>query len=124
VLLSWENEAMLARQQLVEGEFEIVTPSESILAEPPVAVVDRVVDRHGTREVATAYLAFLSTDEGQELAAKHYFRPRRAAAAAAYAALFPVLPLFTSDVGAGGGARAQATHFADGGVFDQIYRPK
>jgi sulfate transport system substrate-binding protein len=124
VLLAWENEALLA---LAEGggkdRFEIVVPSVSILAEPPVAVVDKVVDKHGTREVAEAYLKFLYTPAGQEIAAKNGYRPRDAAAAAKAAAKFPAVPLFTVDEAFGGWQKAQATHFADGGTFDQIYAP-
>ena len=122
VLLAWENEALLA---LDEGggkdKFEIVVPSTSILAEPPVAVVDKVVDKRGTRKVAEAYLQFLYTPQGQEIAAKNGYRPRDAAVAAKYASKFPTLPLFTVDAVFGGWQKAQATHFADGGTFDQIY---
>ena len=122
VLLAWENEAFLAVEQLGKGRFDIVVPSLSILAEPPVAVVDRNVDRHRTRAVAQAYLEFLYTPDGQELAAKHFYRPRDAKVPARHAGRFPRLDLVTiADFG--GWARAQATHFADGGVFDQIYTP-
>ena len=124
VLLAWENEALLA---LAEGDgkdkFEIVLPSLSILAEPPVAVVDKVVDKHGTRKVAEAYLQFLYTAQGQEIAARNGYRPRDAAVAAKYAAKFPQLSLLTVDAAFGGWQNAQATHFADGGTFDQIYTP-
>jgi sulfate/thiosulfate transport system substrate-binding protein len=123
VLLAWENEAFLAVEQLGKGRFEIVVPSSSILAEPPVAVVDRNVDRHGTRAVAQAYLEFLYTPEGQELAAKSFYRPRDPAVAARYAARFPKIDLVTVDGAFGGWTAAQAKHFADGGVFDQIYTP-
>jgi sulfate transport system substrate-binding protein len=123
VLLAWENEAILAVNKLAKGELEIVTPKKSILAEPPVAVVDKVVDRRGTRAVAQAYLEFLYTPEGQELAAQNYYRPRDAKVAARYAATFPKLELATVDQLFGGWKKAQATHFADGGVFDQIYLP-
>jgi sulfate transport system substrate-binding protein len=123
VLLAWENEAFLAVSQLAKGEFEIVAPGLSVLAEPPVAVVDAVVERHGTRAVAEAYLQFLYTEEGQELAAKHHYRPRNPAVAARHAADFPALELVTVDGAFGGWSRAQATHFADGGTFDQIYVP-
>jgi sulfate transport system substrate-binding protein len=124
VLLAWENEALLA---LAEGDgkdkFEIVLPSLSILAEPPVAVVDKVVDKHGTRKVAEAYLGFLYTPQGQEIAARNGYRPRDAGTAAKYAAKFPQLSLLTVDAAFGGWQNAQATHFADGGTFDQIYTP-
>jgi sulfate transport system substrate-binding protein len=124
VLLAWENEALLA---LAEGDgkdkFEIVLPSVSILAEPPVAVVDKVVDKHGTRKVAEAYLRFLYTPQVQEIAARDGYRPRDATVAAKYAAKFPQLPLLTIDAAFGGWQAAQATHFADGGTFDQIYTP-
>jgi len=124
VLLAWENEALLA---LAEGDgkdkFEIVLPSLSILAEPPVAVVDKVVDKHGTRKVAEAYLRFLYTPQVQEIAARDGYRPRDATVAAKYATKFPQLPLLTIDAAFGGWKVAQATHFADGGTFDQIYTP-
>ncbi len=122
VLLSWENEAYLAVNQFGAGKFEIVYPSTSILAEPPVALVDRNVDRHGTRSVAQAYLEYLYSKEGQEIAAKHYFRPRLAAAAK-QGQDFPPIKLFTVEEVFGGWQKAQEPHFADGGVFDQIYRP-
>jgi sulfate transport system substrate-binding protein len=121
VLLAWENEAFLAVRQFGADKFEIVVPSESILAEPPVAVVDNVVARKGTADVARAYLKHLYSDEGQEIAARNYYRPRNAAVAAKYAGVFPALHLFTIDEVFGGWTKAQATHFADGGVFDQIY---
>ncbi|MBL8300091.1 MAG: sulfate ABC transporter substrate-binding protein [Rhodanobacteraceae bacterium] len=120
VLLAWESEALLARQELGADEFDVVVPSVSILAEPPVAVVDKVADKHGTRAVAEAYLKFLYTPAAQEMAAKHYYRPRDAAAAAKYAAVFPNITTFTIDEVFGGWQKAQATHFSDGGVFDQI----
>jgi sulfate transport system substrate-binding protein len=123
VLVAWENEALLAREQLGPGRFEIVVPSVSILAEPPVAVVEKVARKHGTLDAARAYLEYLYTPEGQEIAARHYFRPRLAPVAAKYAARFPRIPLFTVDELFGGWKRAQATHFADGGVFDRIYGP-
>jgi len=123
VLLAWENEAFLAVKQLGRDKFEIIVPSVSILAEPPVALVDKVVDKHGTRAVAEAYLQYLYSPEAQELAAQHYYRPRLEAVAAKYAANFPQIPLFTIDEVFGGWDKAQATHFADGGVFDQIYHP-
>jgi len=123
VLLAWENEALLALGEAGGGGFEIVAPSESILAEPPVSVVDKVVDKRGTRKVAEAYLHYLYSSEGQEIAARNGYRPRDAATAAKYAAKFPALPLFTVDERFGGWQKAQATHFADGGTFDQIYAP-
>ena len=119
VLLAWENEARLAVDKLGPDRLEIVVPSVSILAEPPVAVVDHTVDRRGTREVATAYLEFLYTPAGQALAAEHYYRPRDPAAAPA--GRFPALRLFTIDQVFGGWGQAQARHFAEGGVFDRIY---
>ncbi len=121
VLLAWENEAILAIRELGPDKFEIVAPSVSILAEPPVAVVDKVARKHGTLEVAKAYLDYLYTAEGQEIAAKHYYRPRDVAIAAKYQSQFPKLPLVTVDEVFGGWQKAQATHFADGGTFDQIY---
>jgi sulfate/thiosulfate-binding protein len=123
VLLAWENEAFLAVEQLGKGKFEIVVPRSSILAEPPVTVVDANVDRHGTRAVAQAYLEFLYTPEGQELAAKHFYRPRDPKVAARHAARFPRIELFTIDAVFGGWQQAQPKHFGDGGVFDQIYTP-
>ncbi len=123
VLLSWENEAELARKEFGQDKFDIVYPPASILAEPPVAVVDKVVDRRGTRKVAEAYLQYLYSDEGQEIAARNFYRPRSAAVAAKHAAQFPKLTLFTIDDTFGGWTKAQKTHFADGGVFDQIYQP-
>jgi sulfate transport system substrate-binding protein len=123
VLLAWENEAFLAVEQLGKGKFEIVTPRSSILAEPPVAVVDRNVDRHGTRAAAQAYLEFLYTPEGQDIAARNFYRPRDPKIAAKYAAKFPKVDLFTIDAVFGGWTKAQEKHFADGGVFDQIYTP-
>ena len=123
VLLAWESEAILAVNELGRDKLEIVAPSVSILAEPPVAVVDKVVDKKGTRAVAQAYLEYLYTPEGQEIAARHFYRPRLAAVATRYAGQFPKLELFTIDEGFGGWAKAQKTHFADGGVFDQIYQP-
>ncbi len=122
VLLTWENEAFLAVKELGPDRFEIVTPSESILAEPPVALVDRVVDRHGTRAVAQAYLDYLYRDEGQILIGKHFYRPSNPAIAARFTAQFPVIRLFTIDERLGGWQKAQHVHFADGGIFDQIYQ--
>ncbi len=123
VLLAWENEAHLARQEFADAGLEIVYPPLSILAEPSVAVVDRNADRRGTRAAAEAYLRLLYTREGQELAAKHFYRPREAAVLAAHAARFPTMELVTVDAAFGGWRRAQQTHFADGGVFDRVYRP-
>jgi sulfate/thiosulfate transport system substrate-binding protein len=124
VLLAWENEAHLALKEFGADNFEIVTPPLSILAEPPVAVVDKNAKRHGTTEVATAYLNYLYSDEGQEIAAKNFYRPRNEAIAAKYAANFTQLKLVTVDQEFGGWTKAQQTHFADGGVFDQIYQPQ
>jgi sulfate transport system substrate-binding protein len=123
VLLSWENEAHLSLKEFGADKFEIVYPAISILAEPPVAVVDKVVDKKGTRAVAEAYLKYLYSDEGQDIAGKNYYRPRNAAAAAKWAKNFPKLRLFTIDDKFGGWAKAQKTHFDDGGVFDKIYKP-
>jgi sulfate transport system substrate-binding protein len=123
VLLAWESEAVLAMEKLGEDRLEIVVPRASILAEPPVAVVDGNVDRRGTRAVAQAYLEFLYTPEGQEIAARHHYRPRDPDVAQRHAGKFPNLDLFTVDAVFGGWQEAQATHFADGGVFDQIYAP-
>jgi sulfate/thiosulfate transport system substrate-binding protein len=123
VLISWENEAFLAVKELGKDKFEIVMPSASILAEPPVTVIDKTVDRRGTRAVAHAYLAFLYTEEGQEIAAKHYYRARLPKVAAKHAAQFPKVTLFTIDEVFGGWAKVQPRHFADGGVFDEIYQP-
>lgn len=121
VFLSWENEAFLALKEFGADKFEIVTPSLSILAEPPVSVVDKVVDKRRTRKVAEAYLNFLYTKEGQEIATKNFYRPRDAEIAAKYAANFAKVNLFTIDDLFGGWGKAQSTHFKDGGVFDQIY---
>lgn len=123
VLLAWENEALLAREKMGRDQFDIVVPSLSILAEPNVAVVDKVVDKRGTRKVAQAYLDFLYTPEGQEIVATHFFRPRSAAVLAKYAARFPAIKLLTIDADFGGWAAAQKKHFADGGTFDAIYQP-
>ena len=124
VLIAWENEALLAVKELGGDKFEIVAPVESILAEPPVAVVDKVVDKRGTRQVAQAYLEFLYSERGQTIAAQHYYRPRLKAVAAKYAGQFPKINVFTIDEVFGGWQKAQKTHFADGGVFDQIYQPQ
>ncbi|HEV8323634.1 MAG TPA: sulfate ABC transporter substrate-binding protein [Myxococcota bacterium] len=121
VLVAWENEALLLVDDVAKDKFEIVVPSVSILAEPPVTVVDKYADKHGTRAVAEAYLNFLYTEAGQEIVAKHYFRPRDAAVAARHAGVFPNVKLFTIDEVFGGWAPAQKTHFDDGGVFDSIY---
>jgi sulfate transport system substrate-binding protein len=123
VLIAWENEAYLAVKELGPDKFEIVTPTLSILAEPPVAIVDKVVDKRGTRKQAQAYLDYLYTPEGQEIAAKNYYRPRDAKVAAKYAKQFAPVKLFTVDELFGGWRQAQKTHFDDGGVFDQIYTP-
>jgi sulfate transport system substrate-binding protein len=123
VLLAWENEALLARKELGPDKFEIVAPSLSILAEPPVAVVEKNVDKKGTRKVAEAYLQFLYTEEGQEIAARNFYRPTDAKVAAKYAAQFPKVTLVTIDGSFGGWRNATRTHFADGGTFDQIYLP-
>jgi len=122
VLLAWENEAYLAVGE-GRGQVEIVVPSLSILAEPPVAVVDKVVDKKGTRAAAEAYLQFLYSPEGQAIAARHHYRPRDATVAAKYAGTFAQVKLFTIDEAFGGWQNAQKAHFADGGTFDQIYRP-
>ncbi len=124
VLLAWENEAHLALKEFGADNFEIVTPSLSILAEPPVAVVDKNAKRHGTTDVANEYLKYLYSDEGQEIAAKNFYRPRNEEIAKKYAANFTQLKLVTLDQEFGSWAKAQQTHFADGGVFDQIYQPQ
>ena len=121
VLLAWENEAHLALKEFGADKFDIVYPPTSILAEPPVALIDKVADKHGTRAVAHGYLEFLYTPEAQAIAARHHYRPIDPQVAARYAAQFPKLALFTIDEAFGGWAKAQKTHFADGGVFDQIY---
>lgn len=122
VLIAWENEAILAIKELGKGEFELVVPSVSILAEPPVTVVDRVAKRRGTETVAKAYLDYLYSEEGQEIAARHYFRPRTESVAARHAATFPSLKLLTIDADFGGWATAHTAHFAEGALFDQIYQ--
>jgi len=124
VLIAWENEAQLAVNEIGKDKFEIVAPSLSILAEPPVAVVDKVVEKRGTRLTAQAYLDYLYSEEGQSIAAKHYYRPRDAKVAAKYAGQFPKIKLVTIDDTFGGWQKAQKTHFADGGTFDQIYLKK
>jgi sulfate/thiosulfate transport system substrate-binding protein len=118
------GDVLLAQKEFSADNFEIVTPPLSILAEPPVAWVDKNTERHGTTEVAKAYLEYLYSDEGQEIAARNFYRPRNPAIAAKYAANFPKLKLVTVDSEFGGWAKAQKTHFADGGVFDQIYQPQ
>jgi sulfate/thiosulfate-binding protein len=123
VLLAWENEALLAIKELGPDKVEIVAPSVSILAEPPVSVVDKVADKRGTRKVAEAYLQYLYSDEGQEIAAKNYYRPVVEKFAKKYAAQYPKVKLFTIEEVAGGWTKAQKAHFADGGLFDQIYQP-
>lgn len=123
VLLAWENEALLAIKEMGPGKLEIVAPSVSILAEPPVSVVDRVARKRGTQPVAEAYLRYLYTEVGQEIAAKNFYRPRLASVAAKYESQFPKLTLVTVDGVFGGWRKAQAAHFADGASFDQIYRP-
>ncbi|MEW6124051.1 MAG: sulfate ABC transporter substrate-binding protein [Pseudomonadota bacterium] len=121
VLIAWENEAYLAVNELGPDKFDIVTPSISILAEPPVAVVDKVVDKRGTRAISEAYLKYLYTPAGQEISAKHYYRPRNEAIAAKYKDKFADVQLFTIDQVFGGWRKAQKTFFSDNGVFDQIY---
>ncbi len=123
VLLSWENEAYLALNELGKDKFEVVTPPISILAEPPVSIVDKVAAKHGTTEVAKAYLEYLYSEEGQEIAAKNYYRPRNEKIAAKYASQYPKISLFTIDDTFGGWTKAQKRHFDDGGVFDKIYTP-
>jgi sulfate transport system substrate-binding protein len=122
VLIAWENEALLSIEQFGAGKLEVVAPSVSILAEPPVALVDQVAERHGTRAVAQAYLEFLYSRTGQELAAKHHYRPRDPEVAAAHAARFPRIELFTIDERFGGWPQAHARHFAEGGEFDRLPR--
>ena len=122
VLVGWENEAYLAQDE-AKGQFDIVVPSSSILAEPPVAVVDKVAARKGTQPIAEAYVQYLYSPEGQEIAAKHHYRPRDAAVVAKYERSFAKVTLFTVDEVFGGWQNAQKAHFADKGTFDQIYRP-
>jgi sulfate/thiosulfate-binding protein len=124
VLLSWENEAYLALKEFGSDKFEIVNPSSSILAEPPVAVVDKYVDQHGTRAAAEAYLKYLYTDAGQEIAAKNFYRPRTPAVLAKYKSQFPDIQLFTITDVAGPWKEVQPKHFADHGIFDQLYKPQ
>ena len=120
VLVGWENEAIMTLRESGKGNYEVIAPSLSILAEPPVSVVDKVVARRGTKAVAQAYLEYLYSPEGQEIAARHYYRPRLKSVAEKYAADFPKLTLFTIDEVFGGWQKAHTTHFADGGIFDQI----
>jgi len=122
VLIAWENEALLSVNKLTPGQFEIVYPSQTILAEPPVAVVDTNVDKHGTRDVAVAYLQYLYSPEGQEVAARNYYRPRDPAILAKYASQFPALQLFTVKDLFGDWEKVQKDYFGDGGIFDQIYK--
>jgi sulfate/thiosulfate transport system substrate-binding protein len=122
VLIAWENDALLSLKEFGADKFEIIYPSVSVLAEPPVSIVDKVVDRKGTREVATAYLEYLYSPEGQEIAAKNFYRPRLAEVAEKYGKQFPKIELFTVDDTFGGWSKAQRTFFDDGGVFDQIYQ--
>lgn len=121
VFISWENEAFLALKEYGADKFEIVVPSLSVLAEPPVAVVDKVVDKRGTRQVAEAYLEYLYSEEGQEIAAKHFYRPTNEKVSKKYIKQFPQIELFKIDEAFGGWKNAHKMHFADGGTFDQIY---
>jgi sulfate/thiosulfate transport system substrate-binding protein len=123
VLLAWENEALLTVNKIAKGKFEIVVPSVSILAEPPVTVVDKNAKKHNTEKVAKAYLEFLYTPESQDLAAKNYYRPTDATVLAKYASQFPKIPYITVNEPFGGWKKVQKEHFADGGIFDQIYKP-
>jgi sulfate/thiosulfate transport system substrate-binding protein len=123
VLIAWENEALMAVKEFGKGKFEIVVPSVSVLAEPPVAWLDKNVARHGTTDVAKAYLQYLYSPEGQEIIAHNFYRPRSKEVAAKYSKVFPELPLFTVDGQFGGWRAAQKKYFDDGGVFDQIYQP-
>ncbi|MBI3605566.1 MAG: sulfate ABC transporter substrate-binding protein [Nitrospirae bacterium] len=123
VLLAWENEAFLAIKELGPGKVQMVIPSTSILAEPPVSIVDKVVDKHKTRPVAEAYLQYLYSEEGQEIAARNYYRPLLKSVALKYSSQFPIIKLFTIDEVFGGWQKAQKRHFSDGGVFDQMYQP-
>ncbi len=123
VLIAWENEAILAKKELGSGGFEIVTPSFSILAEPPVAIVEKVAKKRGTYDAAKAYLNYLYSPEGQDIAGKHGYRPRDKKALAKYKADFPSLKLATIDADFGGWAKAQKDFFAEGGIFDQVYKP-
>src|SRR5215210_6938909 len=122
VLINWENDILLVTNEISKGEYEVVVPSVSVLAEPPVSIVDQVVDKRGTREVAEAYLRFLYSPAGQELAARYYFRPRSAEVAAKYNDRFPDVDMIPIDE-FGGWSQANKTHFADGGIFDQVFNP-
>jgi sulfate/thiosulfate-binding protein len=124
VAISWENEAFLTVNEIGQDQFEVIVPSLSILAEPTVALVEKVAAKHGTTEVAKAYLEYLYTEQGQEIAAKHYYRPRSATVLAGHEQQFPKIELITIDAVFGGWQKAQNTHFIDGGTFDQIYQPK
>jgi sulfate/thiosulfate-binding protein len=123
VLINWENEILLAGREIGKDRFDVVVPSISILAEPAVSLVDRVVDKHGTRAVAEGYLEYLYSEEGQTIAARHYYRPRSTAVASKFAGQFPHLTLFTLKEIVGDWRNANSVHFADGGLFDQIYQP-
>jgi sulfate/thiosulfate transport system substrate-binding protein len=123
VLIAWENEALLVTEKLAKDDYEIVAPSSSILAEPPVAVIDRYAKKHGTEEAAKAYLEYLYTPDGQEICAKNFYRVRLKETADKFASLFPKIDLFTIDEVFGGWKEAQEKHFSDGGIFDQIYQP-
>jgi sulfate transport system substrate-binding protein len=123
VAITWENEALLALKEFGADKFQVVAPSISILAEPPVAIVDRNVDKHGTRKLATEYISYLYSPEGQDIAARNYYRPRLDSVARKYAAQFPQLKLFTLAELFGDWNRVQKTYFDDGGIFDQIYLP-
>jgi len=121
VLLAWENEALLAAREMGTDKFDIVRPSVSVLAEPPVALIDSIVDRKGTRAVAEGYLDYLYAPEGQDIVARNFFRPTDPTVVARYAEQFPVMRLFTVDQVFGGWARAQSEHFADGGTYDRLF---
>lgn len=121
VLINWENEILLAGRELGKDKFEIVVPPTSILTEPTVSLVDKIVDKRGTREVAQAYLEYLYSEEGQEIAVRHYFRPSLASVAAKYAEQFPKVELFTLNEIVGDWQKTSKIHFADGETFDQIY---
>jgi len=123
VLIAWENEALLVTQRLAKERFELVMPSVSILTEPPVTIVDRVVDKRGSRQVAQAYLEFLYCETAQDIAARHFYRPRLNAVAGKHAAQFQALRLFTVAEVFGGWQAVHRRHFADGGIFDQLYQP-
>ena len=123
MLLAWENEAWLALNELGPGSYDIVYPSVSVLAEPPVSVVDKVALRHGTSKVAQAYLQYLYSPEAQDIIARNYYRPRDAAAATKYAGQFPKIATLVTIADFGGWGKAQAEHFDDGGIFDRIYAP-